>query len=49
MADEHAISLMCNSDSDIFQSINQSIDQSYFLMWPKQQTATSRTTDGRNS
>jgi len=27
----------------------QSINQSYFLLWPKQQIATSRTTEGRNS
>jgi len=25
------------------------MNQSYFLTWPKQQTATSRTTEGRNS
>ena len=31
------------------RSMNQSISQSYFLTWPKQQTATSRTTEGKHS
>ena len=35
--------------SCVYQSINQSINQSYFLTWPKQQTATPRTAEGKNS
>jgi len=41
--------MLANHTDNINQSIDQSINQSYFLTWPKQQRATSRTTEGKNS
>jgi len=35
--------------TNITTAINQSINQRYFLTSPEQQTATSRTTEGRKS
>jgi len=32
-----------------FSQLTKPVHQCYFLMWPKQQTASSRTTKGRNS
>ena len=48
------IEIMHVKENDYFTpvaevSVSQSTNQSYLLTWPKQQTATSRTTEGKNS